>query len=372
MEGMWKDRVEAVRIALEKGICGKQAMIGFDGYVDEIYRVVKGRHTDGRTETYRQIADFGKRIIGAAGKNADLEIELREIRFGGNAPIMADAMAELGVSTDCIGQMDVETGESPFMRMCPRCRRISTGQSSRTLALEFDDGKVMLGNLRGKGLTWETVREKAGLSFLRRQAEESSLIGVVNWCGLENMEEIMGGLRQEVLARIAPERRREKRLFFDLADPSALSDEKLNTMVEEIRRAGELIRVSVGLNRNEACRLASVRKVASSCEEETGRELRLWLGAESLFLHTGRKSFCFTEGEESVFEGVYLEHPATVTGAGDHFNAGVCAGLLGGLNPHQALALGQMEASCYVESGRTPDRYRLLRFWERQKMGEES
>lgn len=372
MEGMQKDRIEAVRIALEKGICGKQAMIGFDGYVDEIYRVVKSRRPDGRTEKYRQIADFGKRIGKAAGKNADLEIEAVEIRFGGNAPIMANAMAELGVSTSCIGQMDVETGESPFTRMCPRCQRISTGLSSRTIALEFDDGKVMLGNLMGKGLTWETVREKAGLSFLRRQTEESGLIGVVNWCGLENMEEIMKGVRQEVLTQLSSACRREKRLFFDLADPSALPDEKLKSMVEEIRRAGEWIRVSVGLNRNEAHRLASVWQMDSFSEEEIGRALRRQLGAESLFLHTSRKSFCFTKEEESSFEGVYLEHPVTVTGAGDHFNAGVCVGLLGGLTPHQALALGQMEASCYVESGKTPDRDRLLRFWENQKMGERS
>ena len=364
MQKYQKD-IQAVVEALEDGLCDKKSMIGFDGYVDEIYRVVKRHGAQNRPEWYAGIGEFGQRIVEAAGKSADLEIVPQDVRFGGNAPIMADAMAALGFPVACIGQMDTDTSSRPFERMNPRCRRISVGQSSRTVALEFKDGKIMLGNLSGKGLTWENIKDRAGMSFLTRQAEESSLIGAVNWSGMEDMGGILEGLQRDILDGLLPECRERKRFFFDLADPSALTGEQFQRMVESIRKAGTRIRTLIGLNHNEACRLAEFLGIEASRTEDMGEGLRSRLGAECLFLHTGRRSFCFTKEKTSCFEGIYTEHPLTVTGAGDHFNAGVCAGFLWGLTPHQSMILGQTVASCYVERARTPDRGMLLEFCQR-------
>ena len=69
----------------------------------------------------------------------------------------------------------------------------------------------------------------------------------------------------------------------------------------------------------------------------------------------------------SLTIGKYVVKPITVTGAGDHFNAGLCMGLLQNLTPRQAMILGQMAASYYVEYGKTPGRQELLVYLNQYK-----
>lgn len=353
----------ALKLKSPKGSC----FIGFDGYVDEIYRVVEKRCSGHPPGFYEKIEEFGRRIILAAGKSADIEIIRKETRFGGNAPIMADALAALSLQSVCIGQMDTDEKNSPFLQMHPYCSRISTGRASRTIALEFTDGKIMLGSLDGKKLTWGRIKEKTGFSYLKNLVEKSGLIGIVNWSGMEDICGIMSGLQTEILDLLSETERRKKYLFFDLADPSALQGEELGRIAECIRRAGESTKTVIGVNENEAYWLGKSWNINTDSIEKMGKALLSELNGMYLFIHTNRSIYGFTESGVSYYEGKYVVKPITVTGAGDHFNAGLCMGLLQNLTPRQAMILGQMAASYYVEYGKTPGRQELLVYLNQYK-----
>ena len=81
------------------------ALIGFDGYIDELMRVVESRDSAGTASYFQDITGFSRRIAAAAGRSADLEVVTDTIKLGGNGPIMANALAGMGVPTVCIGAM---------------------------------------------------------------------------------------------------------------------------------------------------------------------------------------------------------------------------------------------------------------------------
>ena len=71
--------IQAVRQALagaEAVLAGKQAVIGFDGYIDELTEVVRQRQSETEYEPFASMRDFG-RYIAEAGGSCGLEVVSR-------------------------------------------------------------------------------------------------------------------------------------------------------------------------------------------------------------------------------------------------------------------------------------------------------
>src|SRR5947207_15196505 len=81
------------------------ALIGFDGFVDEIIAVVDKRQSFDRCETLATIEEFGQKILSAAGQSSNYELVVKQMKLGGNGPIMANALASLGVGVTYIGNV---------------------------------------------------------------------------------------------------------------------------------------------------------------------------------------------------------------------------------------------------------------------------
>lgn len=340
----------------------KQCLVGFDGYIDEIYQVVKTRQTDDQYKRYKLIEDFGERILLAAGKSADIEIVLKEKRFGGNAPIMANALSKLSFKTTCIGQMDSDEGTNPFEHMNSECIKISTGNCSKTMALEFFDGKIMLGNLTGKSLTWETIKQKVGFDQLTKLIKDSSLISIVNWSGLDHMNEIVNGIKIDIFNHLSEDDLRSKYLFFDLSDHSARSKDKLEIMLKQVKELGKKFKVILGLNENEAYKLGLILESESNSIEEIGKDILKLLEINYLCVHTNHKIFGFSGDTMFIYEGMHVLNPVLTTGAGDNFNAGLCMGLIEECSLYQSMILGQATASFYISKGKSPKREELSNY----------
>ena len=74
-------------------LASKQALLGFDGFVDTIVAPVALRAGQGENFTpITTITEFGQRILGAAGKSTNIEFYPRMDKLGGNGPIMACAL----------------------------------------------------------------------------------------------------------------------------------------------------------------------------------------------------------------------------------------------------------------------------------------
>ena len=146
---------EALRLAASK-LPAMSAVLGFDGFVDEIIAVVDKRHGPDRYEPVESIAAMARKILGASGESSNYELIVKQRKLGGNGPIMANALASLGLGVTYIGNLGYPDVHLVFREFAGRAKVISIAEPGHTDALEFADGKLMLGKLQTLGdVNWE-------------------------------------------------------------------------------------------------------------------------------------------------------------------------------------------------------------------------
>jgi sugar/nucleoside kinase (ribokinase family) len=351
-------------------------LIGFDGFIDYILRMVDVRSGISPAEftPIRTIAEFAARCAAAAGKSTNIEQVLIEERFGGNGPLMAGALAQLGVPVTFIGAVatsDAGPALHPtFMSFAQRCREvIAVGEPSFTDALEFDDGKLMFNNTRAvQVITWERIVERVGLDRLVQIVDASTLLGVVNWSLLGGVPGIWRGLMRDVLPRCTP---RDRIMFVDLSDPAKRTDADVlavTQLLAELERAGLGLRVCLGLNLAESERLGRVLGLTTStwragpilCEAATA--LRERIGISRVTIHPREGGAAADAHHAAWIDGPLVQRPRISTGAGDHYNAGFSLALACGASLEQCLACAVAVSGAYVRDGESPTLERLLAF----------
>src|SRR5438876_1522894 len=122
-----------------------KAMVGLDGFVDEIIAVVDKRHDGGKFDPIKTIDRFGAKITAAAGESSNYELVVKQRKLGGNGPIMANALASMGLDVTYVGNLGFPAVHPVFSEFATRARVISIAEPGHTDALEFQDGKIMLG-----------------------------------------------------------------------------------------------------------------------------------------------------------------------------------------------------------------------------------
>lgn len=361
------------------------ALVGFDGFIDSISRLVDVRTSMAPDEyqPIKTISAFGMRVAAAAGLSTNIERVTLEDRFGGNGPLMAGALGRLGLRVTYIGAVgesaSSENVHPVFAEFAARCTRvIPIGVPSHTLCLEFDDGKVMMNDTRHvQGVTWDRLVSRVGLDALGAIVSEASLLGIVNWSLLGGVPGIWRGLAEDVLPAAA---KRERRLFVDLSDPAKRIDSDIRSMFTQLamlERAG--LRVTLGMNLAEATRIAHVLGLAAPGDEgPTGAPsgkptpesilaaavaIRGAIDVDEVVIHPREGAAgASRDGAKSWILGPLARSPRLSTGAGDHFNAGYAFGRTMGLSLEQSLAAGVATSGAYVRDARSPDMERLIGF----------
>ena len=82
-----------------------RALVGLDGFVDEIVAVVDKRYDSDRFDPVESIAAMARKILGAAGESSNYELVVKHRKLGGNGPIMANALASLGFDVTYVGNL---------------------------------------------------------------------------------------------------------------------------------------------------------------------------------------------------------------------------------------------------------------------------
>lgn len=359
-----------------------RAVVGFDGFIDAIIEVVDQRHdmSPGGYTPLHTISAFASRCAAAAGKSANLELVVRERRFGGNGPLLASGLARAGAGVVYVGA--VGRGEGPgvlpldpiYAPFASRCEHvIPVAPPAATDALEFADGKLMLGQPANvQRVTWPALIAAMGLDELRRVILSADLLGIVNWTMMAGVEGIWRGLMDDVLANASRDRK-PRWAFIDLADPAKRSDDDVRRAVTVLADLDRHVPVALGLNLSEAQRLAAV--LGAGPEPTAPLPTRvLWLtdqvhqrsGLSAVAVHP-REGAAAAIGRgadvrSAWFDGPFTRTPRLSTGAGDHFNAGFALALTLGLNVEQCLAVGCGCSGAYVRDADSPTRQRLVAF----------
>ncbi len=366
----------------------KRALLGFDGFIDTLARVPldgrgasaaadavpgnDGPRDDARpigdrisTGDFASIGDFGVCLAGRRARSCSFGLRQLAVKPGGNMPNMASALGNLGCRVDCVGALGHPRVDPMFEPLASRGRLFSYSNPGRTLALEFDDGKVMLYTMPEDDISWETLCERVGREELSLAIGSCDLIGLLNWAEIANSRALWEGL-----LCAADERGSTGKAFLlvDLADCSKRSGEDIAEVLAFIGRYRDKYRVILSMNEGEAhavrAAVAGGDRATDTCHGsvggrvdtcvdmcmEIGRKLEFF----ALVIHARDRGCAWTARGLAVAGSRVVDRAVFTTGGGDNFNAGLCAGFLLDLGVEDSLALANAAASFYVETGRSP------------------
>ncbi len=342
-----------------------KAVVGLDGFVDEIIAVVDKRQGDEAYLPVRTIARLAEKIGAAAGQSSNYELVVKQMKLGGNGPIMADALAAAGAAVTYLGSLGYPDLHPVFKAFAERATVVSFGQPAHTDALEFEDGKLMLGKLEPLNeVNWDNLINRVGRDALRNLLGGADLIGMVNWTMLPHMSRIWAKLLDEVVPNFA---RHDRKLFVDLADPEKRTSDDIMDALNLLRRFQDQVDVILGLNLKESATIADVLGLPGRADPEAHIEahaaaIRAELGVSCVCVHPRRGAAAATATESARFNGPFVQQPKISTGAGDHFNAGFCLGRVLGLGLAESLCVGVGTSGYYVRSAQSPTSAELAAF----------
>jgi hypothetical protein len=346
-------------------------MVGFDGFIDNIIDVVSKRESSAKYDAIPTIAEFGKRVSAAAGQSANFELVVKQSKIGGNGPIMANALCSYGARVTSIGLLGEGAIDPVFAPLAARAAKaISLGGAAVTDALEFHDGKLMLGKmLPMEKVTYQRLVDVIGLEQLKAMLKGADAVATVNWTMTLGMTEIWGRLAREIL----PGLRGDRPLWFiDLADPAKRTLPDVLAALEALKQLQLHVDVVLGMNGAECKQVLEAlgsRWPDVKPEWEAARQgcaiVQQKLGLAWTMCHLVRSAACawgHGGGGSVGVDGFFEPKPLITTGAGDHFNAGFVAARLAGLDPAHCLAVGGATSGYYVRSGVSPDRKQVEGF----------
>ncbi|MFM1768827.1 MAG: hypothetical protein RJA22_1356 [Verrucomicrobiota bacterium] len=346
-----------------------RAFVGLDGFVDEIIHVVDKRESADRFERIRTISQLSARLAGAAGRSSNIELVNQRIKLGGNGPIMANALARLGIKVTYVGALGYPQLHPVFNDFARHAEVHGIADPGHTDALEFEDGKVMLTKTTSLDeVTWENIQRRYGRAKFTEQFASADLVGFVNWTMIPYMSDLWASLLAEFCPLQGSSRRR---IFFDLADPEKRKPADLVRALELIAAFEKYFEVILGLNEKEAHEVGAVLGLDTGRKNRDGlaalaQDIQARVPVSTLVVHPVTYALACTAGQVAVVDGPFVERPLITTGAGDHFNSGFCLGRLVGLDSAASLLCGVTTSGYYVRSAQSPgieDLAGMLRQW---------
>jgi sugar/nucleoside kinase (ribokinase family) len=354
-----RDYSEIIEILEKNKDIKHKVIVGFDGFVDEICDVVEERLTASTYRVVKTITDYSTKLGKYAGLSMNIEIVPTMIKLGGNAPIMANSLAELGNNINFIGAIgkdDIHPLFRDFAEKCINC--FSLSDPGHTDALEFTDGKIMMGKIAPMDIiTWDNILTKIGNEKLEKILQNTELVAFNNWTLIFGMNGIIEGFT-EMLSKT----KHFPYIYFDLSDPTKRDSQDIREALYYISQMQKVGKVVLGLNKNESELISRIIKKKEDNLAVRALMIKNSLGLHACIIHDIKGASSGFKNKGEWVDGPFTPKPRLSTGAGDNFNAGFCYGLLSGLTPEQALVTGVCTSGFYVREKRSPTNLELIDF----------
>ncbi len=363
-----KKKVES----MEKDIRNKTIFLGFDGYIDSLYSLVKSRENSTTWTKMESLKNFGEYLIKIAGSSGNIERVLKRKISGGFAPNSAKAINGLGTKVFLLGALGYPTINDTFSPILSSktVEAISFSNPGETAGLEFDDGKIMITDFENiNNISWKLIKDRVPRDVLVENLKRTHAIGFGHWSLLPNMTDIWKNLLKEVFPSI--KNLKEKLLFVDLSDVKKRTKSDINKMLKTLKNVDEQIPVMLSLNDQEAVDISkaldNVKKIDPTKKnfvdyEEGGALINKEVNLSYLVVHSPHFATISTKSNHYWVTEGFTSRPRFTTGAGDHFHSGVAIGLTCGLSPAEALVMGNALTAIFVRTGNSPNLQELSVF----------
>lgn len=349
----------------------KHCFIGFDAFTDDICALIDQRMDHEHFTRFADLGKFAGAVASAAGNSANFELLQLDRRIGGNAANLAKALCSWNHSIHLAATVGTKGAIEPlFAPLADACAEIfPMGPSPHTDALEFQDGKLLLGKMGALlHLSAEEIFSLVGPENLSRLLGNCDLFTSANWTMLAHAQPLWRQLREAFFADLPSKQR-----FFlvDLADPRKRPLADLQCALLELSKWQAKFDVLLSVNGSEC---AQVSQALGIDEGKVARDLverhkqcaaiteRLQIKA-TVVHGTDFATASFGKDVLSVVSP-YCATPTTTTGGGDHFNAGLCHALLSQLAWPEALAHANAVSGYFVRFGKCPSPVELAEFFK--------
>ncbi len=353
---------------------GKQQTInvfaGPDGFIDQIIDVVDKRQDAESYTAIKTISQYASRLAEAAGKSTNIEFVVKQIKSGGNGPLMSEALGRLGAHLHYVGCLGLPEINPVFKELEKYGKVESIAEVAQTLATEFEDGKIMNGLHQPlKDVTWENFEKHlGGEDRILEILKTTNLVALLNWTMLPHLNGIYRGVLNLLMQM---DRQKPDFFFFDLCDPEKRTEADLNEALRLISEFSEHGTTVLGLNEKESQEVAKTLGAEVGSSDLGGllkraQSIQHATGIKEIVIHPRHAAVVFSsEHGSGQLNGPVCAKPKLTTGAGDHFNGGYMFGRLCGLSPEEALVTGKAVSGFYVRQGRGPSKEELPRFTSR-------
>lgn len=338
-------------------------LVGFDGFVDTIIHVVDERTAHDAFRPMAEMTVLADRVRAAAGKSCNIELVPQMVKLGGNGPILANSLSGLGYKITYMGALGRGAIHPVFQDFAASCAKVvSLCDPAFTDALEFHDGKVMLGKMGSLSeVNWVNLLAHVPEEAFRNLLKQMAMVACVNWTMLPFMNGIFKGITS-VLQRLD----HAIPVFVDLTDPRKRTQADLLEALSLLSAMQGPAKVILGLNELESEQVAQALDVVTARDLEYRADaICAKLGLEMVVIHPRDSAYVAHGGESFHVHGPFTAQPKLTTGAGDVFNSGFCHGILSGLSPHASLAAGVCASGFYVRNCRSAHAMELVDFMNR-------
>ncbi|MEO6719906.1 MAG: PfkB family carbohydrate kinase [Ferruginibacter sp.] len=349
-------------------LSSKIVTAGFDGFIDTIVKAIRDKQPEQPPALFNTIKEFGAYITAKDGSSFSLELEERNIKAGGNMPIMANALGHLGVVVNCIGALGHPQIHPAFKTLSPNCNIYSFADPGTSTAIEFQDGKMILGLMDSlHRADWDTIKNTIGLEVLVNLFKASDLLCLVNWAEIDASTDIWKGIMKDVFPHYTKDDKTPI-IFVDLSDFSKRDNKAVMEVLQLLKELTNYGKLIIGLNKNEAKLIytALFQKPPGDELESLGSPIFDELKPTTLVLHSPKQAIAIDNSGLFACNSFFVADPKISTGAGDNFNAGFCAAQL--LNASAALSIvfANAVSALYVRNGISPQLNDVAGFLENQ------
>ena len=338
-----------------KGSSGRIAMFA-DGFVDEVWEIIKARASASDYELYTQMVQFAQRITGSGTGGVGLELVRKRRAFGGFTANIGYAAARLGVDTTMVGVYGKERPDPIFDEVGEICKIHSIGDPAVTHVFEFDDGKILMSHMEAvQDISWQSIVDTLGMVKVTALLTQSDIIGVGYMSLLPAFDEIVG----QICANL-PGDGKTRRFFFDFADFRKKDEASLKRTMQMLSSNNAKFPMTLSVNEHEAAALFAFH---GQTLDDVGRPIavkaecvRQKIGFDEFIIHAPTYAVAASSHSEPVSAAsVFCEKPMRSAGAGDSFNGGYIAASLAGLDIAQRLQVANAAVGYFLRNATFPD-----------------